>query len=151
MMTPCEHTLETARGVYALTRVLRLTDRLYLSSLVRPTIGADMVWELDFLTLRAHTTARQVKSLMRTPLVTTRLRNFSLRHTHDLLPLPEVMKPLADAAVSGWQNVDRRLLPDTHTASDSDCRHTPDTILHSHLDTAVVPDTPAQLVHGPGV
>jgi hypothetical protein len=100
-MTPCEHALENARGIDALALVLHLIDRLYLSSLVRPTIGADMVRELDFLTLRAYTTARQVEALMRTPFVTTRLRNFSLRHTHGISSLPEVMKPLVDAAVSG--------------------------------------------------
>jgi hypothetical protein len=122
---------------------------LDLSSLVRPTIGTDMVWELDFLTLRAYATARQAETLMRPPFVTTRLRHFALRHTHGISPLPEVMKPLAGAAVSGWQNVGRRLPPDTHMASDSDCRHTPDTILHSRPDTAVAPDTPAQRVHGP--
>lgn len=149
-MTPCEHAFENVRGGYALTLVLHLINRLDLSSLVRSTIGADMVWELDFLTLRAHTAARQVETLMRTPFVTTRLRHFSLRHTHGISPLPEVMKPLVGAAVSGWQNEGRRLLPDTYTASDSDCRHTPDTILHSRPDTAVAPDTPAQHVHGPG-
>ena len=130
--------------------MLHLIDRLYLASLVRPTIGADMVWELDFLTLRAHAAARQVEALMRTPFVTTRLRHFSLRHTHGISSLPEVMKLLVGAAVSGWQNVDRRLRPDTHTASGSDCRHTPGTIRHSHPDTAVAPDMPAQLAHGPG-
>jgi hypothetical protein len=147
-MTPCAHAFENARGGYAL--VLHLIDRLDLSSLVRPTIGTDMVWELDFLTLRAHTAARQVETLMRTPFVTTRLRHFSLRHTHGISPLPDVMKPLVDVAVSGWQNVDRRLLSDTYTGSDYDCHHTPDTILHSHADTAVALDRPGPLVHGPG-